>query len=124
MYAHARHIKIIQLLKGASSPETCRTISLHLFDLETRIVPLRSVQRDMNLLVKSGLIVRHGSARATKYYLSDGTYRELVKLSIAHDREREEFKKYEFYGIAPRFRFPNMDKALSWIIRRTLIHMK
>ncbi|MDA1029039.1 MAG: hypothetical protein O3B41_08315 [Bacteroidetes bacterium] len=124
MKAHVRHIRIIQQLMGARSPESSNAICLNLYDWETGCVPLRSVQRDLNQLIDAGLLIRHGNARSSTYHLSDGAYREILEISNAYDRERSEFKKYQVYGIVPRFRFRNLDRALSWVIRRFMLKAK
>lgn len=109
---------------GVSTPESCDSICLNLYDPETGFVPRRSVQRDLHQLVNAGLLARHGNTRSTRYNLSDGTHQELIDISIEYYRERTEFVKYKSYGIAPRFRFPNMDEAFSWMIRRSLLQVK
>lgn len=124
MKAHVRHVRIVQHLMGAHSPESSHAICLNIFELETGCVPLRSVQRDLNQLIEAGLLVRHGNARSSTYHLSDGAYQELLEISNAYYRERSEFKKYHVYGIAPRFRFRNLNKAVSWMIRRYMLRAK
>ena len=121
MKPHARHIKIIKLLMGSNQPLCSNVMSWDLFDFESGVVPKRTIQRDLQLLVRVGLLERLGNARSSTYQISSRAHQDLVHSSVAYQRERSEFEKYRSSGIAPRFNYPNMHKAVSWLIRRAFL---
>ena len=121
MKTHERHIRIIQLIMRSYQPISSKVIYWDVFDFEHGGVPKRTIQRDLQKLVGVGLLERLGNVRSITYLISNRAHRDLVDISISYERERIEFEKYRLSGIAPRFSFPNMHAAVSWMIRRAFL---
>ena len=121
MNSHDRHIQIIQHLVRLYQPVSSKMICWDMLGCEVGAVPVRTIQRDLQQLVQVGLLERLGNARSSTYQISSRAHQDLVDISIAYQRERTEFDKYRSSGIAPRFSFPNMQVAVSWLIRRAFL---